>query len=181
MKFKRNITITASCMLSELIICLIPIYIMFFLTASSELGIQWIGSLIFVPLIIFIIHIICLIISVVSSIFMHLTIILEKDFLVIKNKTKITTIKYDEIHSIVYDLGEYGGKSQKGKNSRLVLYDKDYNRLLDIYNPSIMMVHLIKKRCKNAEVDYYNKNRLLWLFLITILITFVIGLIDMLN
>lgn len=46
--------------------------------------------------------------------------------------------------------------------SQLVLFDKDFKELLSIKNPSIIMVHMLKKRCKNVKMNYYNHKRILY-------------------
>lgn len=47
-----------------------------------------------------------------------------------------------------------------------MLFDKDYKQLLSINNPSIIMVHLIRRKCKHAKVSYYHNKSFLYLLLL---------------
>ena len=47
-----------------------------------------------------------------------------------------------------------------------MLFDKDYKQLLSINNPPIIMVHLIRKKCKHTKVSYYHNKRFLYLLLL---------------
>ena len=84
--------------------------------------------------------------------------------LVIKTKIQNKEINYDEIKGITYDYGDL--TKFNTKPSQLVLFDKDYKQLLSINNPSIIMVHLIRRKCKHAKVSYYHNKRFLYLLLL---------------
>ena len=47
-----------------------------------------------------------------------------------------------------------------------MLFDKYYKQLLSLNNPSIIMVHLIRKKCRHAKVSYYYNKRFLYLLLL---------------
>lgn len=164
MGFKRNITITIACVITECLLSLIPsiliIYIFFMLDRIKEIF----TTLLIVPYLIVIINAVLIIISLISQVFMKTKYYVNKESLLIKNKDKIKEIKYDTITSIAYDFGDL--TKFNTKPSQIVLFDKDFNELLSINNPSIIMVHMIKKKCKNAKTSYYHNKKFLFLFAI---------------
>lgn len=165
MGFKRNITITLACVITECLISLIPtifiIYVFFMMDKMGEIF----STLLGVPYFILIINVILIIISFISQIFIKTKYYIKDECLVIKTKTKIKEINYDEIVGIVYDFGNYLNRYSK-KSSQLMLFDKEDKQLLFVNNPSIIMVHLIKKKCKHAKVSYYNNKRFLFFLLL---------------
>lgn len=162
MAFKKNITITIACVITECLISLIPaIFIIygFFLTDKFD---EIFSTLLIVPYFILIINIVLIIISLISQIFIKTKYYINKETLVVKNNSvSVREIKYNEITSITYDFGYLIRLDPRP--SQLVLFDKDFKELLSINNPSIIMVHLLKKRCKNAKISYYNHKRFLYL------------------
>ena len=161
MGFKRNITITLACVITE---CLIPmiflIYLFFMIDKMGEI----LSTLLLVPYFILIINVILIIISFIAQIFIKTKYYVKDKSLVIKTKTKNKEINYDEINGITYDYGDL--TKFHTKPSQLVLFDKDYKQLLSINNSPIIMVHLIRKKCKHAKVSYYHNKRFLYLLLL---------------
>lgn len=165
MGFKRNITITLACVITECLISLIPMIFMIYLFFMMDKIDEIFSTLLIVPYFILIINVILIIISFIVQIFIKTKYYVNAECLVIKTKTQNKEINYDEIKGITYD---YGNLTKFNiKPSQLVLFDKDYKQLLSINNPSIIMVHLIRRKCKNARVTFYNNKRFLY-FLIFI-------------
>ena len=161
MGFKKNITITVACVITECLISLIPmifvIYIFFMMDKISEIF----STLLIVPYFILIINIVLIIISLIAQIFIKTKYYVDKECLVIKTKNTVKEIKYSEIKGIVYDFGDL--IKFNTTPSQLVLFGKEYVQLLSINNPPIIMVHMIKKKCKNIKVGYYHNKRFLYL------------------
>lgn len=162
--FKRNITITLACIITESLISIIPVIFMVYLFFMMDKIKEIFSTLLVIPYFILIINIILIIISLIAQIFIKTKYYVKYECLVIKTKTENKTINYDEIGEIIYDFGNI--IKFNTTPSQLVLFDKNYKCLLSINNPSIIMVHLIKKRCKHAKISYYHNKRFLYLFLL---------------
>ena len=104
-----------------------------------------------------------MIISFITQLFIKTKYYVKEKCLVVTTKTTNKEINYEEIVGITYDYGDLTKFTKK--QSQVVLFDKDYNQLLSVDNPSIIMVHLIRKKCKKAKVSYYHNKRLLFLLL----------------
>lgn len=160
MVFKKNITITIACVITECLISMIPaifiIYGFFFSDKFDEIF----STLLIVPYFILITNVVLIIVSLISQIFVKTKYYINKQTLVVKNNS-VVEIKYSDIASITYDFGYL--IRHNPRPSQLVLFDKDFKQLLAVNNPSIIMVHLLKKRCKNAKTSYCNHKRLLYL------------------
>ncbi len=160
MGFKRNITITIACVITECLLSLIPsifiIYIFFMLDRIREIF----TTLLIVPYLIVFINAVLIIISLISQVFMKTKYYVNKESLLIKNKDKIKEINYDTITNITYDFGNL--IKFNTKPSQIILFDKAFKELLSINNPSIIMVHMLKKKCKNAKMSYYHSKRFLY-------------------
>ena len=162
MWFKRNITITIACVITEFLICLIPtifmIYVLFLRDKISEI----LSTLMIVPCFILLANVFLLAISLISLIFIKTKYKVGADHLVVVTKSKTTEIKYDTIARIAYDFG-YLLSRYNLQPSQLVLFDSNHNQLLSINNPSIIMTFLICKKCNGAKITYHNNKRFLWL------------------
>ena len=165
MGFKRNITITLACVITEFLISLIPAIIMIYLFFLMDRIGEIFSTLFIVPYLILIINVVLIIISLIAQIFIKTKYYVNEKCLVVKTETKNEEINYDEIKGITYDFGVL--TKFNTKPSQLVLFGKDYKQLLYINNPSIIMVHLIRRKCKHAKVSYYNNKRFLRSFLLT--------------
>lgn len=165
MVFKRNITITIACIITECLLSLIPaifiIYIFFMIDKINEIFSTLLGIL----YLILIINVILVMISLISQIFITTKFYVNEENLVVKRGDSIEEINYDEIANMTYDLGDL--TKFHTRSSQLVLFDKDFKQVLSINNPSIIMVHMLKKRCKNAKICYYHNKRFLY-FLVLI-------------
>ena len=164
MGFKRNITITLACVITECLISLIPMIFMIYLFFMMDKIDEIFSTLLIVPYFILIINVILIIISFIAQIFIKIKYYVNAECLVIKTKTQNKEINYDEIKGITYDYGDL--TIFNTKPSQLVLFDKDYKQLLSINNPSIIMIHLIRRKCKYAKVCYYHNKRFLYLLLL---------------
>ena len=164
MGFKRNITITLACVITECLISLMPMIFMIYLFFMIDKIDEIFSTLLIVPYFILIINVILIIISFIVQIFIKTKYYVNAECLVIKTKTQNKEINYDEIKGITYDYGDL--TKFNTKTSKLVLFDKDYKQLLSINNPSIIMVHLIRRKCKHAKVSYYHNKRFLYLLLL---------------
>lgn len=160
MVFKRNITITLACIITECLLSLIPtiiiIYCFFMLDKINEIF----STLLLVPYLILIINVALIIISFVCQIFIKTRFYVGKESLVIKEKENTREIAFNKINEMTYDFGCL--TKFNGRPSQLVLFDKDFKELLSINNPSIIMVHMIKKRCKNVKMNYFHSKRFLY-------------------
>jgi hypothetical protein len=165
MGFKRNITSTLACVVTECLISLIPMIFMIYLFFLEDNISELFSSLLAVPYFILIINVILIIISFIAQIFIKTKYYVNAECLVINTKTQNKEINYDEINGITYDYGDLTTRFNP-KPSQLVLFDKDYKQLLSINNPSIIMVHLIRRKCKHAKVSYYHNKRFLYLLLL---------------
>ena len=159
--FKRNITITLACVFTECLISLIPVIFMIYLFFMIDKIREIFSTLLLVPYFIFIINAILIIISLIAQLFIKTKYYVKKEYLIIKTSNKVTEINYEEIKGITYDFGDLNRFN--AKPSQLVLFDKDYKQLLLVNNPPIIMVHLIRKKCKHLKVSYYHNKRFLYL------------------
>lgn len=161
MVFKRNITITLACVITECLISSIPaivlFYIFFFLDKINEIF----STLLIMLLFIVIINIFLILISLIAQIFIKTKYFVNKESLIIKTTDEVKEINYNEIANMTYDFGDL--TKFHTKSSQLVLFDKAYKQLLSINNPPIIMVYLLKKNCKIAKVNYYHNKRFLYI------------------
>lgn len=165
MVFKRNITIKIACVCTELLISCIPIiFFIYLFFAIDKINEVW-STLMMIPYLILIINIVLIIISSIANIFIKTKYCVKIEKLLIITKTETREINYDEIMYITYDCGNLTKYNRYP--SQLVLFDKKYKQLLSIINPSIIMVHVIVKKCKHAKISYYNNRRFLFLLLFT--------------
>lgn len=164
MGFKRNITITLACVITECLISLIPMIFMIYLFFMMDKIDEIFSTLLIVPYFILIINVILIIISFIAQIFIKTKYYVNDECLVIKTKIKNKEITYNDISGITYDYGDLIRFNTKP--SQLVLFDKDYKQLLSLNNPSIIMVHSIRKKCRHAKVSYYHNKRFLYLLLL---------------
>ena len=162
MGFKRNITITVACIITECLISLIPVVFMIYIFFSIDKIGEIFSTLLIIPFLILIINLLLIIISLIAQIFIKTEYCLKKEFLVIKTQNSVQEIKYTDITSIAYDFGNLTRFNTR--QSQLVLFGKQCQQLVSIYNPSIRMVHIIKTKCKNAKTEHYHNKRFLWLF-----------------
>ncbi len=176
MVFKRNVTITVACLFNELLLSFIPsifiVYIFFFLDKISEIYL----ALLVVPLMMVVFDVVLLIISFICQIFMKTKYYVGKDSLIVQEKEKTKEINYNEITDISYDFGRLGIPADT-TSSQLVLFCKDSKEMLTINSPSIIMTHIIRKRCKNAKTCYYNNKRLLFFLALTNGIVLVVSIL----
>lgn len=164
MWFKRNMTITLASVITECLISLIPMIFMIYLFFMMDKIDEIFSTLLIVPYFILFTNVILIIISLIAQIFIKEKYYINDDCLVVKTKTKIKKINYSEIESITYDYGDL--TKFNTKPSQLVLFDKDYRQLLSINNPSIIMAHMIKRKCKHTKTSYYHNKRFLYLLLL---------------
>ena len=165
MIFRRNITITIACIMTEFLLCLIPTIFMIYIFFIPDKINEIFSTLLIVPYFILIINAILIIISLISQIFIKTKFYLNKETLIVKEKEKSKEIHYNEIANITYDFGDL--TKFNGAPSQATLFDKEFKQILLIKNPSIIMVHLLKKRCKNAKMSYKHNKR--FLFFLTLI------------
>ena len=164
MGFKRNITITLACVITECLISLIPMIFMIYLFFMMDKISKVFSTVLIVPYFILIINVILIIISFIAQLFIKTKYYVKDEYLIIKTKTKIREINYDEIVAITYDFGNLTRFNIKP--SQLVLFDKNYKQLLSVNNPSLIMVYAIRRKCKHAKLSYYHNKRFLYLLLL---------------
>ena len=161
MQFKKNITITIACVVTECLLSLFPVILMIYLLFIPNKIHEIFSTLFIVPYFIVIINTILLIISFVAGIFIRTKYYVNEKALTIKNGDKVKDIFYSEISDITYDFGDL--TKYHTKASQLCLFDKDHRQLFLIDNPPIIMVHMIRHKCKTAKMSYYNNKRFLYL------------------
>lgn len=177
--FKRNITITLACVITECLISLIPTILMIYLFFMMDKIGEIFSTLLVIPYLTLIINVVLIIISFIAQRFVKTKYYVNDECLVVETKTKVKEINYKEIVGITYDYGDL--TKFHTKPSQLILFDKEYNELLSVNNPSIIMVHMIKKKCKHAKVGYYHNKRFLYILLIiNVFVLFAILLIKIL-
>ena len=164
MVFKRNVTVTWACIITECLISLLPTIIIIYVFFATNKMHEIFSTLLKIPYFILIINVLLIIISLIAQIFMKDKYYVNETDLVVESKTGVKTIKYNEIFGITYEFGYLAQFSVQP--SQLVLFDKGYKQLLSVNNPSLIMVHLIRKKCNNIDICYYHKNRFLHLFLL---------------
>jgi len=105
MTFKKNITITVACVITECLISLIPtiliIYIFFMTDKINEIF----STLLIIPYLILIFNVSLIIISLIAQLFIKTKYSVDKEELVIRTKTKVKKINYNEIANMTYDFG----------------------------------------------------------------------------
>lgn len=124
MGFKRNITITLACVITECLISLIPMIILIYLFFMIDKMGEILSTLLLVPFLILIVNVILFIISLIAQLFIKTKYYVKSECIVIKTKTKNKEINHDEINGITYDYGDL--TKFHTKSSQLVLFDKDY-------------------------------------------------------
>lgn len=162
MVFKRNITITLACIITECLISLVPMIIMLYIFFMMDKINELFYTLLIVPYFILLINAILIVISLIAKSFIKTKYYVNKECLVIKEKDKVDKINYEKIFGITYDFGDL--TKFNTKPSKLVLFDKEYKPLLSVNSPSIIMVYMIRKKCKNTRISYYHNKRFLFLF-----------------
>lgn len=161
MAFKKNITITLACIITECLVSFIPmiciIYIFFIRGKMGEL----VSTLLIVPYLIVIVNIVLLTISLIAQIFIKTKYYIQEDVLRIRTNNDVQEIKYSEIGNISYDFGDI--TKFNTKPSKLVVFNKGNQELLLINNPPMAMVYMLKKKCKTVKFNYYHHTRFLYL------------------
>lgn len=171
-KYKKNITVQLACILTESLICSIPmVFILLFLVPAGLA--ETFECILMALIMIVVINLFLYIISLIAKLFIKAIYIINNNDLIIQKNNKERIIDLKSVNFITYDLGELK------QPSKLVLFDKDYKELLAIENPPLMMVAHIKKKCYFARVSYYNSKRFLFLLLLYCGIAVVISLIGL--
>ncbi len=164
MTFKRNITFTLASSFTEWMISFMPaILIMVLIIRPEELE-EALYSIWLLPLFAVMVNMFLLLISLLAGIFMRTRYVVKDGTITKISKKEVIRIPYEAVDSIHFDLGmlwKYGSIP-----SELVLCDKKDKILLSVKNPSVTMVHLIRKKCKIRKVHYENGKRFLWSFLL---------------
>lgn len=160
MKFKRNLTVTFVCFINELYISLIPVLFIIGLCWELATVIELCKITIFVIPIIIIINISIYLVSLLFNIFQKKTFTLSDEKIIIENDGELLTIYYKDITDIYFDLGEMISRTHS-TSVKLELYCRENNRSITVINPSLIMTHLIKKKCSTARIIHYNTKRVL--------------------
>ena len=161
---KRNITIKMACIITECLLSLIPMIVMIYAFFLPNEFNNIFSTLFIVPYFILVINTVLLLISLIAQIFIKTKYHLCDDALIIQAKSYTREIKYSQVAAMTYDLGTL--TRWNPKPSELVLFDKNFKQLLSITNPSIIMVALLKKKCKNTKISYFHTKRFLSLLAI---------------
>ena len=174
MTFKKNITITIACIVTECLLSLIPSIVIIYIFFIPEKLNELFNTLLFVPYFILIINALLILVSLISRLFIKTKFYINPKKLVIQNEG-IKEIYYNQIAHITYDLGDI--LKFNFTPSKLVLFDKYHRELFSINNPSILMVHMLKKKCQNARMNYYHNKRFLFFLALVNGIVLLIALI----
>ena len=158
MKFKRNLTVSFACGLTEFLISLIPALFIVGLSFNTEGFVYFfkIGiSLIIIGIPAY--NIFLYLLNLVFNLFQKMTITLKDECLVIENNGVLSSIYYKDITHISFYLGNLFVASTTPIT--LILYSKDNKILFEVTNPSLIMTHLIKKKCPTAKINHKGLKR----------------------
>ncbi len=155
--FKRNITATVACVITEFLLSLIPAIFIIYLVAVPEQISELPFTLLMIPYFVVIINVILMIVSCIAGVFLKTRYFIEDDCITVKDKYEVKRIAYRKISHITYDFGNL--TKFNGEPSQLVLFDDEFNQLLAVKNPSILMTYMIKKRCGIKKLSYYHEKR----------------------
>lgn len=177
-KYKKNITIKIACISTEFLICVIPMVLIMFLFLVPERLTEFIEVIGTIFILIVVFNLFLYIISLIGKNFIKTIYLINNDELIIRRNSKNKIIDLKSVNAITYDLGEL---NKYGSNPfKLVLFDKNYNNLITIENPPLIMVFHIKKKCNTAKISYYNSKRIFFFLLLCSGSAVVISLIAML-
>lgn len=176
MKFKRNLTVSFACGLTEFLLSLIPA--LFIVGLSFNTGVFNYFFNIGISLIIIGIpayNILLYLLNLVFNLFQKMTITLTDECLVIENNGALSTINYKDVTHISFYLGNLF--VARATPITLTLYCKENKVSFKVTNPSLIMTHLIKKKCSTAKINYEGCKRGLHVLVISIIaaIVMVIG------
>ena len=174
MPFKRNITVTMACISTEMLLCVVPLIIITYVFFVPEELNELFMVLLLVLRLAIIINVALAIVSLIACIFLKTKYYVKKEGLLVETKQKSTLIPYNQVCTVLYDFGDLSSKLSS-KPSCLVLLDEQYGQLLTINNPPIVLVHLIKAKCKKARKAHLHNKRFLF-FLVCIHIAFWLAL-----
>lgn len=176
MKFKRNPTVTIACVITECLLCLVPAILMaYFFFIPDQIN-KLLSTLAVIPYLVLILNIILIVISLILGIFIKTKYYVGKETLAVQRKDDIKEIKYNEIARIIYDFGNIFSQFNRTP-SQLVLFAENGKRLLTVKNPSITMVHFLRKKCENAEVHFEHNKRILFFLALVNGVTLFFGML----
>lgn len=161
MKFKRNLTVSFACHMTEIALCLIPMFLILGLSTDRGSFAQYckdMFSVYFIALILLNVFLIAL--GIILSIFQKKTFTLNDEFVLIEEKGKESIINYSDVKEVSIDLGSTGRISSRSMELRL--YGEKRKLLLSVTDPSILMMHKIKKKCVFAKTIYSNSKKYIW-------------------
>ncbi len=177
MKFKRNLTVSFACVLSEFFISLIPALFIIGLSLKLATFIELCKiTICLTPIVLFLSNILIYLISLIFQCFQKMTITLKDECMVIANRGTLSTIYYKDITNIHFDLGEFSRTHSTPVT--LELYFKESGDSLFITNPSLLMTHLIKKKCPTAKINYEGLKRGLYFLAISTITAIVIVILE---
>ena len=166
MKFKRNCTLTPLLFFLTIYTSVIPACTLIFgVIIGTEI---FEGSLVMLILLLFIsvaFIIIFNIINLIILIFIKHDLFLHKDRIVYTaNEVKLEgisipserEIKYEDVGFIVVKYG-YIKRYSSGEPTRLEIYDKYNDLVMEINNPSFIASLIILKRCKSADKNIISR------------------------
>ena len=158
MKFKRNLTVGFACGLTEFLLSLIPALFIVSLSFNTEGFVYFfkIGiSLIIIGIPAY--NIFLYLLNLVFNLFQKMTITLKDECLVIENNGILQTIYYKDVTHISFYLGNLF--VARAKPVTLSLYCKENKVSFEVTNPSLIMTHLIKKKCPTAKINHEGLKR----------------------
>ncbi len=172
MNFKRNLTVSFACHTTEFALCLIPMFLVMGFSIDKNSFAEYCKDMFSIyPLVLLIVNAFLFVLSLIFSIFQKQTFILNDDHMLIENKDEMSKINYNDIKTVSFDLGNTGKMSARPMELRL-LGEKN-KELLSITNPSILMTHILKKKCIYAKTTYRNSKKFIWYLLLSILVAIV--------
>lgn len=161
MKFKRNLTASFACHMTEIVLCLIPMFLILGFAIDIRSFSQYckdVFSTYFIGLILM--NLFFILLSLILSIFQKKTFTLNDEFVLIEERGKEYSVNYSDVREVSIDLGSTGKMSSRAMELRL--YGEKRKLLLSVKNPSILMTHRIKKKCVNAKISYSNTKKFVW-------------------
>ena len=104
MGFKRNITITLACVMTECLISLIPTILMIYLFFMNDKMCEIFSTLLIVPYFILIINVLLIIISFIAQIFIKTKYYVNDEYLIVKTKTKTKDSSWVKNYLIIFQI-----------------------------------------------------------------------------
>jgi len=162
-------TVSFACHLSETALCLIPMFLTLGFAVDSNSFWAYCRDMFSVYAIaLLIVNGLLLVLGLILSIFQKQSFTLGVDYILIESKGESSTVNYSDVNTVLFDLGKTGRMSSRPME--LILLGDKNKELLSITNPSLLMTHMIKKKCPGAKRTYQNSKKFVWYLILSVVI-----------